>query len=128
MPKIFLIKNRLHQQQLRLLEAQNGAANKNELDIGDSQPLPLVVQKKEGKRPEIQFRRASQSKRETNGDFNARLHNNTAAETVRTPLAFQQPFRTGKTNVDFSLPLTFNSYKFKSRQRYLSPRAFNCKL
>lgn len=48
MPKIFLIKNRLHQQQLRL-ESQN-AGNKNELGIGDPQPLSLIVQKKDGKK------------------------------------------------------------------------------
>lgn len=49
MPKIFLIKNRLHQQQLKLLESQNATAQKNDLGIGDSQPLPLIVQKKDGK-------------------------------------------------------------------------------
>lgn len=52
MPKIFLIKNRLHQQQLRLLESQNliQAKNENRLNIGDSQsyhddrePLSLVA-------------------------------------------------------------------------------------
>lgn len=35
MPKIFLIKNRLHQQQLRLLESQNLLAAKDGLAIGD---------------------------------------------------------------------------------------------
>lgn len=52
MPKIFLIKNRLHQQQLRLQEAQHGG--KNVLDIaatgdgrGSPEPLSLIVQKKE---------------------------------------------------------------------------------
>lgn len=35
MPKIFLIKNRLHQQQLRLLESQNLLAAKNDLGLGD---------------------------------------------------------------------------------------------
>lgn len=50
MPKIFLIKNRLHQQQLKLLESQNATAQKNDLGIGDTQqPLPLIVQKKDGK-------------------------------------------------------------------------------
>lgn len=62
MPKIFLIKNRLHQQQLRLLESQNAAATKNELAtsgtgggtgsvLGDNtqQPLSLIVHKKDGK-------------------------------------------------------------------------------
>lgn len=48
MPKIFLIKNRLHQQQLRL-ESQN-AGNKNELGLADPQPLSLIVQKKDGKK------------------------------------------------------------------------------
>lgn len=56
MPKIFLIKNRLHQQQLRLLESQNAATTKTG-DLGnilggssEPQPLSLIVQKKEGKR------------------------------------------------------------------------------
>lgn len=52
MPKIFLIKNRLHQQQLKLLESQNATAQKNEKnDLGienSPQPLPLIVQKKDG--------------------------------------------------------------------------------
>lgn len=50
MPKIFLIKNRLHEQQLRLLQ-QNSAGNKHDLGniLGDNQPLSLIVQKKEGK-------------------------------------------------------------------------------
>ncbi|XP_017779268.1 PREDICTED: protein ovo isoform X2 [Nicrophorus vespilloides] len=51
MPKVFLIKERLLQQQLRLLESQNAAATKNEL-LGDSssaQPLSLIVQKKDEK-------------------------------------------------------------------------------
>ncbi|XP_065158923.1 transcriptional regulator ovo isoform X2 [Atheta coriaria] len=47
MPKIFLIKNRLHQQQLRLLESQNAANNKNDLLGDDQKPLSLIVQKKE---------------------------------------------------------------------------------
>lgn len=46
MPKIFLIKNRLHQQQLRL-ESQNAGDAKTELGIGDCQPLSLIVQKKD---------------------------------------------------------------------------------
>jgi hypothetical protein len=56
MPKIFLIKNRLHQQQLRLLESQNliQAKNENRLNIGDSaqqdhddrEPLSLVARKR----------------------------------------------------------------------------------
>lgn len=51
MPKIFLIKNRLHQQQLKLLESQNAAATKvGELNAGlDQQPLSLIVQRKDGK-------------------------------------------------------------------------------
>lgn len=48
MPKIFLIKNRLHQQQLRL-ESQNAGNVKNDLLIGDNQPLSLIVHKKDGK-------------------------------------------------------------------------------
>ncbi|CAH1996571.1 unnamed protein product [Acanthoscelides obtectus] len=47
MPKIFLIKNRLHQQQLRL-ESQNAGNVKNDLGIVDTQqPLSLIVQKKD---------------------------------------------------------------------------------
>lgn len=56
MPKIFLIKNRLHQQQLRLLESQNliQAKNEDRLNIGDSsqqdhddrEPLSLVARKR----------------------------------------------------------------------------------
>ncbi|XP_050507729.1 transcriptional regulator ovo-like isoform X1 [Diabrotica virgifera virgifera] len=46
MPKIFLIKNRLHQQQLRL-ESQNAGDAKTDLGIGDCQPLSLIVQKKD---------------------------------------------------------------------------------
>lgn len=55
MPKIFLIKNRLRQQQLLLnQEQQNGANNKNDLGHGDSQPLSLIVHKKEeGKTPTV---------------------------------------------------------------------------
>ncbi|CAG9861166.1 unnamed protein product [Phyllotreta striolata] len=48
MPKIFLIKNRLHQQQQQLrLESQNAGNAKNDLGIGDNQPLPLIVRKKD---------------------------------------------------------------------------------
>lgn len=63
MPKIFLIKNRLHQQQLRLLEAQNLLAAKDEDRLGGlatnnhgsepsnggdcDEPLPLVAKKKD---------------------------------------------------------------------------------
>lgn len=63
MPKIFLIKDRLHQQQLRLQESQNliQAKNVNQLNIGDSnerttsrqrvvedtqEPLSLVAKKR----------------------------------------------------------------------------------
>lgn len=56
MPKIFLIKNRLHQQQLRLLESQNliQAKSEDRLNIGDSshseqddrEPLSLVAKKR----------------------------------------------------------------------------------
>ncbi|KAK5643620.1 hypothetical protein RI129_007465 [Pyrocoelia pectoralis] len=54
MPKIFLIKNRLHQQQLRLLESQNAATTKSGdiLGSGDPQPLSLIVQKKEDREKE----------------------------------------------------------------------------
>uniref|UniRef100_A0A1Y1K952 Uncharacterized protein n=1 Tax=Photinus pyralis TaxID=7054 RepID=A0A1Y1K952_PHOPY len=55
MPKIFLIKNRLHQQQLRLLESQNAATTKSG-DIlysgGEPQPLSLIVHKKEDREKE----------------------------------------------------------------------------
>lgn len=59
MPKIFLIKNRLHQQQLKLLESQNLLAAKNELGLGDrddddshsgdaqNEPLSLVSRNRE---------------------------------------------------------------------------------
>lgn len=63
MPKIFLIKDRLHQQQLRLQESQNliQTKNVNQLNIGDSnerntkhqrvveeaqEPLSLVAKKR----------------------------------------------------------------------------------
>nr|XP_012145470.1 PREDICTED: protein ovo isoform X5 [Megachile rotundata] len=50
MPKIFLIKNRLHQQQLRLLEAQHlgkspPPGSGKESPIGSSEPLSLIVNK-----------------------------------------------------------------------------------
>lgn len=57
MPKIFLIKDRLHQQQLRLQESQNliQAKNSNQLNIednrsnkhrGEDEPLSLVAKKR----------------------------------------------------------------------------------
>lgn len=56
MPKIFLIKDRLHQQQLRLQESQNLIRSKHEdrLNIGDNsqqdhddrEPLSLVAKKR----------------------------------------------------------------------------------
>ncbi|XP_066244717.1 transcriptional regulator ovo isoform X3 [Euwallacea similis] len=62
MPKIFLIKNRLHQQQQRLLENQHAAQIKNDLgieksDVGPTsppspKPLSLIVPKKEDKKLE----------------------------------------------------------------------------
>ncbi|KAG7207962.1 hypothetical protein KM043_009545 [Ampulex compressa] len=50
MPKIFLIKNRLHQQQLRLLEAQHlgkspPPSSGKESPLGSSEPLSLIVNK-----------------------------------------------------------------------------------
>ncbi|XP_053971573.1 transcriptional regulator ovo isoform X1 [Hylaeus volcanicus] len=50
MPKIFLIKNRLHQQQLRLLEAQHlgkspPPCSGKESPLGSSEPLSLIVNK-----------------------------------------------------------------------------------
>lgn len=58
MPKIFLIKTRLHQQQLRLLESQNLLHAKDEdrlvphhvsEDHYISEPLPLVARKNKDK-------------------------------------------------------------------------------
>ncbi|KAJ1530527.1 hypothetical protein ONE63_005417 [Megalurothrips usitatus] len=63
MPKIFLIKNRLHQQQLRLAEAQkraDGPADGSGISLSppgsplsyqDAQPLPLIVSKDNGEPP-----------------------------------------------------------------------------
>lgn len=56
MPKIFLIKNRLHQQQLRLQESQSLLVNKDDQalcpgsPLDESEPLPLVAKrdKKDG--------------------------------------------------------------------------------
>lgn len=58
MPKIFLIKNRLHQQQLRLAEAHKRAEDGGGISLSppgsplsyqDAQPLPLIVSKDHGK-------------------------------------------------------------------------------
>lgn len=58
MPKIFLIKNRLHQQQLKLLESQNGQNKTGDLNGAlEQQPLSLIVQKKEGKAPQIDLKK-----------------------------------------------------------------------
>lgn len=50
MPKIFLIKNRLHQQQLRLQESQNLIQTKNEnrlnIEQPEDSPLSLVAKKR----------------------------------------------------------------------------------
>ncbi|KYN18377.1 hypothetical protein ALC57_09318 [Trachymyrmex cornetzi] len=50
MPKIFLIKNRLHQQQLRLLESQHPSKSPppgsgKDSPLGTSEPLSLIVNK-----------------------------------------------------------------------------------
>ncbi|TGZ47085.1 hypothetical protein DBV15_10710 [Temnothorax longispinosus] len=50
MPKIFLIKNRLHQQQLRLLESQHLSKSPplgsgKDSPLGSSEPLSLIVNK-----------------------------------------------------------------------------------
>ncbi|CAL1675301.1 unnamed protein product [Lasius platythorax] len=50
MPKIFLIKNRLHQQQLRLLESQHPSKSPplgsgKDSPLGSSEPLSLIVNK-----------------------------------------------------------------------------------
>ena len=42
MPKIFLLKNRLQEQQARLLEAQKGN-ERNDLDELSDKPVPLVT-------------------------------------------------------------------------------------
>ncbi|KAK1129296.1 hypothetical protein K0M31_020422 [Melipona bicolor] len=61
MPKIFLIKNRLHQQQLRLLEAQHlGKSPPPCNDKGspldsESEPLSLIVNKHQCKFQSIIF-------------------------------------------------------------------------
>lgn len=48
MPKIFLIKNRLHQQQLRLLESQNSLHSKDEDRLlSGVEPLSLISRKKD---------------------------------------------------------------------------------
>lgn len=54
MPKIFLIKNRLHQQQLKLLEAQNILHSKDVDQFGsfsdnsnNDEPLSLVSRKRD---------------------------------------------------------------------------------
>lgn len=56
MPKIFLIKNRLHQQQLKLLESQNLIQSKNDDSFNieynsenRGEPLSLVAKKQSGK-------------------------------------------------------------------------------
>lgn len=65
MPKIFLIKNRLHQQQLRLQESQSLLVNKGDEQalcpgspLDESEPLPLVARrdKKDGKLSVIRSR------------------------------------------------------------------------
>jgi hypothetical protein len=80
MPKIFLIKNRLHQQQLRLLESQNliQAKNENRLNIGDSshqehddrEPLSLVAKKRntEDNSASLQQTADDQQKRNDSGE------------------------------------------------------------
>ncbi|KAH0949308.1 hypothetical protein HN011_006154 [Eciton burchellii] len=48
MPKIFLIKNRLHQQQLRLQESQHLSKSPplgKDSPLGSSEPLSLIVNK-----------------------------------------------------------------------------------
>lgn len=59
MPKIFLIKNRLHQQQLRVLESQ-----KHALEGDGNEPLSLVSRKREatGESPEYPLTRSCTSK------------------------------------------------------------------
>lgn len=82
MPKIFLIKNRLHQQQLRLLESQNliQAKNEDRLNIGDSaqndhddrEPLSLVAKKRNTEDNSARSRQYSedlQKKKNDAGEF-----------------------------------------------------------
>ncbi|KAG5895571.1 hypothetical protein JTB14_002334 [Gonioctena quinquepunctata] len=45
--KAFAVSDTLHQQQLRLESQNNGGIGKNDLGIGESQPLSLIVQKKD---------------------------------------------------------------------------------
>ncbi|CAH1103697.1 unnamed protein product [Psylliodes chrysocephalus] len=108
MPKIFLIKNRLHQQQLRL-ESQNAGNVKNDLLIGDNQPLSLIVHKKDDtdKKPEDRAKSKSpppESSKPTNvpprrfissilgGDkpYGSRGHILTRAERKEYPSIFKQ--------------------------------------
>lgn len=79
MPKIFLIKDRLHQQQLRLQESQNliRAKNENRLNIGDNsqqdhddrEPLSLVARKRntEDNSESLQRINDEQQKRDDSG-------------------------------------------------------------
>lgn len=60
MPKIFLIKNRLHQQQQGLLEAQHLSKSPppgsgKDSPLGSSEPLSLIVNKHQCKSPESYF-------------------------------------------------------------------------
>lgn len=47
MPKIFLIKTRLHQQQLRLLESQNSLHSKDDDRLLSGEPLSLISRKRD---------------------------------------------------------------------------------
>jgi hypothetical protein len=81
MPKIFLIKNRLHQQQLRLLESQNliQAKNEDRLNIGDNaqhdqddrEPLSLVAKKRntEDNSASLHQRQFDEQKKNDSGEF-----------------------------------------------------------
>ena len=76
MPKIFLIKDRLHQQQLRLQESQNliRAKNENRLNIGDNsqqdhddrEPLSLVAKKRNTEDNSESFQRIADEQQKRN--------------------------------------------------------------
>lgn len=76
MPKIFLIKDRLHQQQLRLQESQNliRAKNEDRLNIGDNsqqdhddrEPLSLVARKRNTEDNSESFQRIADEQQKRN--------------------------------------------------------------
>lgn len=130
MPKIFLIKNRLHQQQLRLLEHQNAVQGKNDLGIEKSndvasppspKPLSLIVPKKDGKSflPKIEiFAFTGKIARSTFMAFFQNKNNNETAKVGRliTDQYLQGSFfrflllcRTTTINIDFLVRFGYGS-------------------